>query len=111
MNVETLLMAKTGSVLTEGKLYDDVVFVDSPDDADMEVLYDKIEYDFERVVVYATWVSCRNRKGYVMGKKLTQKKAKKILKHGSVKGHKLTKKQKGFFGARAGGAPVRRKKR
>jgi hypothetical protein len=46
-----------------------------------------------------------------MGKKLTQKKAKKILKHGSVKGHKLTKKQKGFFGARAGGAPVRRKKR
>jgi ketol-acid reductoisomerase len=40
-------MAKTGSVLTEGKLYDDVVFVDSPDDADMEVLYDKIEYDFE----------------------------------------------------------------
>jgi len=42
-------------------------------------------------------------------KKLTKKKAKKILKHGSVRGHKLTKKQKGFFGARAEGAPVRRK--
>jgi hypothetical protein len=42
-------MAKTGSVLTEGKLYDDVVFVDSPDDADMEVLYDKIDMAASRV--------------------------------------------------------------
>ena len=42
--------------------------------------------------------------------KLTQKKAKKILKHGSVRGHKLTKKARGFMGARAGGAPVKRKK-
>lgn len=41
--------------------------------------------------------------------KLTQAKAKKIVEHGSVRGHKLTKKQKGFMGARAGGAPVRRK--
>ena len=41
--------------------------------------------------------------------KLTKKKAAKILKHGSVRGRKLTKKQKGFFGARAGGEPVRRK--
>jgi hypothetical protein len=41
--------------------------------------------------------------------KLTKAKAKKILRHGSVRGHKLTKKQKGFFGARAGGAPVKRK--
>jgi hypothetical protein len=41
-------MTKTGSVLTDGKLYENVVFVDSPDDAEMEVLYDKIEYDFER---------------------------------------------------------------
>jgi len=43
-------------------------------------------------------------------KTISQKKAKKILRHGSVRGHKLTKKQKGFFGARAGGQPVRRKK-
>lgn len=43
-------------------------------------------------------------------KKLTKAKAKKIKKHGSVRGHKLTKKQEGFFGARAGGAPVKRKK-
>ena len=42
-------------------------------------------------------------------KKLTRSKAKKILKHGSVRGHKLTKAQEGFFGARAGGAPVKRK--
>lgn len=41
-------------------------------------------------------------------KKLTQRKAKKILKHGSVRGKKLTKAQAGFFGARAGGK--RRKK-
>ncbi len=40
--------------------------------------------------------------------KLTKAKAKKILKHGSVRGKKLTEKQRGFFGARAGGA--RRKK-
>lgn len=43
--------------------------------------------------------------------KLTKKKAKKILRHGKVRGKKLTKKQRGFFGVRAGGAPVRRKKR
>lgn len=36
--------------------------------------------------------------------KVTKAKAKEILKHGSVHSHKLTKKQKGFFGARAGGA-------
>ena len=44
-----------------------------------------------------------------MAKKLTVKKAKKILRHGSVHGHKLTKKQKGFFGARAGGQKLRKK--
>ena len=44
-----------------------------------------------------------------MGKKLTKKKAKKILTHGEVHGKKLTAKQRKFFGARAGGAPVRRK--
>jgi len=36
--------------------------------------------------------------------KLTKTKAKKILEHGSVRGHKLTAKQKRFMGARAGGA-------
>ena len=36
-------------------------------------------------------------------------KAKEILSHGEVRGHKLSKAQKGFFGARAGGAAVRRK--
>lgn len=39
-------------------------------------------------------------------KKLSKAKAKEILKHGEVRGHKLTKKQKGFFGARAGGQAV-----
>ena len=43
-----------------------------------------------------------------MAKTVTKKKAKKILEHGSVRGHKLTKKQKGFFGARAGGAPAKK---
>ena len=33
--------------------------------------------------------------------KLTKKKAREILKHGAVHGKKLTKKQVGFFGARA----------
>ncbi len=43
-----------------------------------------------------------------MAGKVTQKKAKEILKHGEVGGHKLTSKQKGYFGARA--APVRHKR-
>ncbi len=34
---------------------------------------------------------------------ITKSKAKKILEHGTIKGKSLTKKQKGFFGARAGG--------
>jgi hypothetical protein len=33
---------------------------------------------------------------------LSPQKAKTILKHGSVKGHELTKKQRGFLGAVAG---------
>ena len=44
-------------------------------------------------------------------KKLTRAKAKKILKDGKVRGHKLTAKQKKFFGARAGGTPVKGKRR
>ena len=43
-----------------------------------------------------------------MAKKLTKKKARKILRDKTVRGKKLTKKQIGFFGARAGGAPLRR---
>lgn len=35
---------------------------------------------------------------------LSKHKARKILSEGQVKGKPLTKKQKGFFGARAGGA-------
>lgn len=46
-----------------------------------------------------------------MAKKLTKKKAKIILKEGEIRGKPLTKKQRGFFGARAGGAPVKRKKK
>ena len=37
--------------------------------------------------------------------KLLRKKAKEMLRHGSVRGHKLTKKQRGLFGAVAGGLP------
>lgn len=33
----------------------------------------------------------------------SKEKAKEMLRHGSVHGKKLTKKQKGFFGAIAGG--------
>ncbi len=45
-----------------------------------------------------------------MAKTLTKKKAKTILREGVVRGKRLTKAQQGSFGARAGGAPVRRKK-
>ncbi len=41
---------------------------------------------------------------------VTKAKAKKILKDKEIRGKKLTKRQRGFFGARAGGKPVRRKK-
>ena len=42
--------------------------------------------------------------------KPTKKKSKKILKHGKIRGNKLTKKQRGFFGAIAGGN-VRKKRK
>ena len=44
-------------------------------------------------------------------KKLTSAKAKKIMMDGAVRGHKLTKKQKKFFGAIAGGQKPRVKKK
>ena len=34
---------------------------------------------------------------------VTKAKAKKILRDGTIRGKSLTKKQRGFFGARAGG--------
>lgn len=45
-----------------------------------------------------------------MGKKLTQKKAKKILEDKKVRGKPLTKAQKGFFGLIAGGGTPTRTK-
>jgi len=39
---------------------------------------------------------------------VTKKKAKKILHHGSVQGNKITKKQRGLFGAIAGGQKIRK---
>jgi len=41
------------------------------------------------------------------GHKLTREKAREILRHGEVRGKKLTKKQRGFMGARASGSPVK----
>ena len=40
------------------------------------------------------------------GASVKPEKAKQILKDGEVKGKPLTGKQEGFFGARAGGAPM-----
>lgn len=45
------------------------------------------------------------------GKTLSKAKARKILHDGTVKGHPLTTKQRKFFGARASGEPVRRKRK
>jgi hypothetical protein len=39
------------------------------------------------------------------GSAVAPAKARQILKDDEVRGHPLTPKQKGFFGARAGGAP------
>lgn len=44
-------------------------------------------------------------------KPVSRQKAREILRHGEVGGKRLSKRQRGFFGARAGGAPVRRKRR
>lgn len=43
-----------------------------------------------------------------MTKKLSKHKAREILKHGSVRGKKLSKKQRGFFGARVSGTKRRK---
>lgn len=44
-------------------------------------------------------------------KVISKAKARLILKEGKIGGKKITKKQRGFFGARVAGLPVRRKKR
>ena len=44
-------------------------------------------------------------------KKVTQTKAKEILRNGTIRGKPLTQAQKGLFGARAGGASDKSKKR
>lgn len=46
-----------------------------------------------------------------MAKKLSKAKAKEILHDGTVHGHPITKKQRGFFGAVAGGNAMKRLKR
>ena len=46
-----------------------------------------------------------------MAKKLSKHKARKILRHGSVRGHKLTPKQKRLFGAVAGGQKLRKRRK
>ena len=38
-----------------------------------------------------------------MSKHLSRSKAREILHHGTVRGHKITKKQRGLFGAVASG--------
>jgi len=48
----------------------------------------------------------------IVYKPVSKKKAKKILKHGKVRGKKLSKKQKGLFGLIAGGKkPTKLRKR
>ena len=46
-----------------------------------------------------------------MTKKLTSRKARKILREGVARGHKLTKKQKRFFGLLASGKSATRIKK
>jgi hypothetical protein len=53
----------------------------------------------------------RGRKGRRRKKGLTAAKARKILRDGTVHGRPLTKKQKRFFGAIAGGAKLRGKRK
>ena len=43
-----------------------------------------------------------------MEHELGPKKAKIILRHGEVQGHPLSKKQKGLFGAMAGGSKLKK---
>ena len=59
----------------------------------------------KRVYRHKTDLDKVEREG-IMGKDKgpTKAKSKKILREGEVHGKALTKKQKGFFGARAGGA-------
>lgn len=40
-----------------------------------------------------------------------QEAAKQILREGEIRGRLLTKAQRGYFGARAGGSPIKKKKK
>ena len=42
---------------------------------------------------------------------ISKAKARQILREGEIGGKPLTRRQMGFFGARAGGKPVRRKRK
>lgn len=44
-------------------------------------------------------------------RRVSKAKAREILHHGSVRGRRLSRRQRGFFGARASGKPYRRKGR
>jgi hypothetical protein len=44
-----------------------------------------------------------------MAQKVSKQKAKEMLHDGKVRGKPLTKSQRGYFGARAGGAPRKSK--
>lgn len=44
-------------------------------------------------------------------KTITMAKAREILHHGEVRGHRLTEKQRRFMGVKASGQPVKRAKR
>lgn len=46
-----------------------------------------------------------------MAKRPSKAKAREILRDGTVHGKALTKRQRGFFGAIAGGKRIRRKKK
>lgn len=45
------------------------------------------------------------------GRPVSPQKAREILQHGEVRGHRLTPRQRRFFGAIASGQPLRRRRR
>lgn len=47
---------------------------------------------------YFCSLNCQQDYYYLVGKKLTKKKAREILHHGSVHGHPLTEQQRKYFG-------------
>jgi hypothetical protein len=47
--------------------------------------------------------------GQMAGRMVSKRKAKEILKHGAVRGRRLSKGQRGYFGAKASGTKMRKK--